>query len=145
MSERNNRVDRPSAGDIKRQKEEEYPGVKVEINDPSNLIFNRPDLRHPVSELTQNCIDQGAKEIRVEIEPGRLTIEDDVHHSDAESLARKLNQGKVKSTKPPHPEYGFPLGGCGILASRMIIGEMDGEVTYRAKNGKIITEARWNK
>ncbi len=144
MPERIFHVYRATAKELAEIKQEDYPNVNIEIHDPYNLVFHREKFVSPISELTQNCIDQGATEIKVKIGQRKMVVKDNVQHPDSEMLAERLNQDRVRTTKPPDPEWGFAWGGIGILSCRKTFAKIGGQLTYHAtKDNRIIAVATW--
>ncbi len=137
-------VYRFTASEFIKINQEFAPEVKFKINDPLNLIYLKTEIQQPLLELTLNCIEQDAEQIKIDVRPGELRIEDDVQHSNANELAEKLNQKKVNTTKPIDTEYDFAWGGCGIWSTRKALKKIGGKLTYHAtENNRIIAVATW--
>jgi len=144
MPERAFHVYRITAAELAKIKQEPYPDVDIKIDDPYNLVYHREEFYSPISELTQNCIDQGATQVRVKVGQRKMVVEDNIHHSDAKKLAERLNRDRVKTTKPTDPEWGFAWGGIGILSCRRIFAKLGGKLNYYpTEDNRVIAVATW--
>lgn len=103
-----------------------------------------------VSELTDNCMDKGAKSILITLSNNVLRVEDDVVESDPKKTLKLLNKiknsGKIKTTKDKQREAaGCGLGG-GMGISKIVMGYLNkfgGNLDYFIVEGRIVAEATW--
>jgi len=145
MPERIPIIHRISAPEIRKLEEDTFPNLKVEVKDPYNQIYIRHQLPSMIFELVHNCFEQNASRVRIEVRQGKMIVEDDVEHSNANKLVERLNQERVRTTKLPDPELGFPISGsCGIFSTRKYLKEMGGKLTYHAtEDNRVIAVATW--
>jgi len=103
-----------------------------------------------VSELTDNCMDKGAKNIVVTLTDTSLRVEDDVIEEDPEKKLKLLNKiintkkGITTKDKMRIASGSGPGGGMGIAA--IVIGYLErvgGKLKYFSEGGRIIAEADW--
>lgn len=114
-----------------------HPEAEVVYEGQISLLEERFWLDVVLSELLGNCLEkEGVTTVKIKIEHGRLIVEDDVIHNDAEEIVLKLNAKKVETTKENHH-------GVGIWGARMNLSDYDGKLEYHADNGRIIAVATW--
>ena len=114
-----------------------HPGIEVISEGQVSLLNERIWLCIVVSELLGNCLEKkGVTTVKITIEDGRLVVEDDVVHDNAEELVSKLNAKKVETTKEDH-------FGVGIWGSRKELSDHDGKLEYHTEGGRIIAVATW--
>ena len=94
-----------------------------------------------VSELTDNCMDKGAKSIHITLSDNFLRVEDDFIEPNPERTLKLVNKikesGKVMTTKNSG-------GGMGI--AKIVMGYLNrfgGNLNYHIRDGKIVAEATW--
>ncbi len=94
-----------------------------------------------VSELTDNCMEKGAKSIYVTLSDNFLRVEDDFVEPDPEKTLKLINKikesGKIITTKD---------SGGGIGITRIVMGFLNrfgGDLNYYVNDGKIVAEATW--
>ena len=102
-----------------------------------------------VGELTDNCVDKGAKSIFITLSNNHLRVEDDIVESNPEKTLKLLNKiknlGKLKTTKAKQRK----AAGCGTeggMGTKMIVGYLNkfgGDLNYFIVDGKIVAEATW--
>ena len=124
-----------------------------------NLNYSQGLLEKPISEyipniiveLTDNCVDKGAKKITVSITDTYLRVEDDVIEKEPDKsiriLQKILRDGKITTTKDEERKKNrkTPNGGVGI--SRIVLGylgDWGGNLNYFVvDNDKIVAEIVW--
>lgn len=103
-----------------------------------------------VAELTDNCVEKGAKNISVTLTDTSLLVEDDFVEPDPEKTLEFLNKilttKKMTTTKNKQrvATNCEPDGGMGI--AEMVLGNLDrvgGKLKYFINEGKIVAEATW--
>jgi hypothetical protein len=107
-----------------------------------------------VSELLDNCVenripgsDAKPQHINVTFEEGRITMEDDFVYENPEEVLETINkfiEAGGGTTKPPHPDFDFPIGGWGIALVLNMLQKSGGGIKYEIKDGTIKTIATWN-
>ena len=101
------------------------------------LLDRQYDLLVVLSELLSNCLEkEGVTTVKIMIEKGRLVVEDDVVHDNAEAIVSKLNKEFVETTKENNR-------GGGIWGSRLSLGRRGGKLEYLTEGGRIIAVATW--
>lgn len=102
-----------------------------------SLLDKQVWLCPTLTDLILNCLDQKATLIRVEIRNGCLIVEDDVFHEDVEAILSNINSDRPVSTSKRL------TGGVGIQHIRTVLEDHDGNLEYRAENGRIIAVVTW--
>jgi hypothetical protein len=111
---------------------------------PQDIPFFE-DLEPILSELTDNCVEKGAKNILLSLSEHSLTIEDDVvEKQPVETLAKletiiKLSKNDI-GRREQHCDTN---GGFGIFYTISLLSKTKGNLSYYLKNGKIITKIVW--
>ena len=102
-----------------------------------------------VGELTDNCMDKGAKRIVVTLSDNSLRVEDNIVEPNPQETLKLLNKIKnseeIMTTKSKQRETANrgPGGGMG---TKIIIGylkKVGGNLDYSIVDGRIIAEATW--
>jgi hypothetical protein len=96
-----------------------------------------------VSELTDNCVEKGAKNIYIILTDNSLTVEDDVVEQHPEKTLKLLNKIKISGNEKTIPGC-KPCGGVGI--AKIVMGCLDkfgGNLAYSINSGRIVAEATW--
>ena len=121
-------------------------------NDFSDKLLQKPIhecLPMIVGELTDNCMDKGAKRILITLSDNSLRVEDDVVEPNPEKTLKFLNKikdlEKIITTKSKQREAAnrSPGGGMG---TKIIIGylkKFGGNLNYTVVDGRIVAEATW--
>ena len=122
------------------------------------ISFSDELLKKPISEylpeivgeLTDNCMNKGAKNIIVSLSDNSLRVEDDFVEPNPEKTLKLLNKiknsGKLMSTKVKErkaPGQG-PGGGMGI--SKIVMGFLNktgGNLEFSTHDGRIVAEVTW--
>lgn len=132
-------------------------GCKVD-NVEFKVSFSDDLLQKPISEylpeivgeLTDNCMNKGAKSIIITLSGTSLRVEDDFIEPDPEKTLMLLNKiknsGKLMSTKLKErkvPDCG-PGGGMGIAKIVMgFLNKVGGNLEYSVNDGRIVAEVTW--
>lgn len=134
-----------------------YYGVNITFSGEIPTIISgetnmQSDMWHVVFELISNCVhnrmpesSEGAKDIQVTFESGKLTVEDDFICPNPEQDLQKIL--KIRDSKKPittkEPEDGLPAGGAGIYTSIRKLEKYGGRLDYTIKDKKIVAIATW--
>lgn len=126
--------------------ERRRPPVRLKIDGNREIIRKTKGLPYVIGELVNNCLDQRAQTITLEIHDKSFTVSDDVYHPDAEKLLSNLNTPYPVTTKKPtfYSDWDTPVGGIGIQQSRINLSNLKGSLSYRAtSDGRIIADVIW--
>jgi|SaaInlStandDraft_3_1057020.scaffolds.fasta_scaffold81789_1 hypothetical protein len=107
-----------------------------------------------VAELINNCVenripgsDEGASNVWISFEVGKLTIKDDFEYDDPEAVLKAIiairDSGKPKTTRLD--DEGKPgIGGMGIYSASRFFSEYGGWLNYYVENNTIVAEGTWD-
>lgn len=94
-----------------------------------------------VSELTDNCMEKGAKNIYITLSDNFLRVEDDFVEPDPEKTLKLINKIKESDKAITTKNSG---GGMGIAKIVMgFLNRFGGNLNYYINDGKIVAEATW--
>lgn len=94
-----------------------------------------------VSELTDNCMEKGAKNIYITLSDNFLRVEDDFAEPDPEKTLKLINKIKESGKATTTKDSG---GGMGIAKIVMgFLNRFGGNLNYYISDGKIVAEATW--
>jgi hypothetical protein len=102
-----------------------------------------------VGELTDNCMDKGAKRIIVTLSDNSLRVEDDIVEPNPEKKLRFLNKiinsaNMITTKNKQRKAKGFcPEGGMGTKIVLGYLKKVSGKLDYSTIDGRIIAEATW--
>ena len=131
------------------------------LNGIKGITFNKSDsfeipekltpfnLELILSELTDNCLAQGAKEITITLGDRKIRVEDDVEHCHADVLVERLNQIKRSETRNDSEKWKTKRyeEGKGVGISEIVLGVLDkiqGSLKYSVScGGRITAEITW--
>jgi hypothetical protein len=118
---------------------------------PENL-FSQPISQHlPLiaSELIDNCVDKGAKNVFLTITNNSMTIEDDFVEQNPEKVLELLNKIKsshrwVTTKNRQRKEAGCATdGGMGIFQTMNTLKLFEGDLNYYIVDQKIVAKVTW--
>jgi hypothetical protein len=125
----------------------------VEFNiDFSDILLQKPVHEYLpiiVGELTDNCMDKGAKRILVTLSDNSLRVEDDIVEPNPQETLNLLNKikdsEKMMTTKSKQREAANrgPGGGMGTKIVIGYLNKVGGNLEYSIIDGRIIAEATW--
>lgn len=117
-------------------------GEEVIIDDPFTVLSENRRLCSVLTELVNNSLDQGAKEVTVKVRKGFITVRDDVRREDVELILERVNKRcSPRELRQRTTKKG--VGGVGIWSSREILDKkFGGSLVYRGtKDGRVIAVA----
>jgi hypothetical protein len=123
-----------------------FPDSRIRIHDSHRVLVKQTSLCSVVLELVTNCLEQGAVRVEVDIEPGRVSVEDDISHSqdELEGILANITSARPRSTKGPDPDLGGSGGGGGIFSVRRMLDKHEGCLAYETiDDGRIRAVASW--
>ena len=128
--------------------------IKVEFAAPiSEGLLEKPifqKIEIIISELTDNCQEKGAKEIKITLNNNSLRIEDDVVEDDPEKTLKLLNKiletGEKTTTKDAMRVAAGCSPGGGVGIAEIVLGSLKnvgGKLEYLIEGGRIVAIATW--
>ncbi|KKR99064.1 MAG: hypothetical protein UU51_C0033G0007 [Microgenomates group bacterium GW2011_GWC1_41_20] len=115
-------------------------------------LYSRPISQHlPLiaSELIDNCVDKGAKNVFLTITPNSMVIEDDFVEQNPEKVLELLSKIKsshkwVTTKDKQRKEAGCATdGGMGIFQTMNTLKLFEGDLNYYIVDQKIVAEVTW--
>jgi hypothetical protein len=127
--------------------------VDIKLVDPiPEILYEHPISIHIpeiATELTDNCMEKGAKNIKISFTLNSMIIEDDVVEKDPEKTLEFLNKvknsGKKITTKDEERIAAgcAPGGGIGIFQTVKTVRLFDGDLNYFVVDRKIVAKVTW--